>query len=128
MPIALATEDYALWPSELPRPSYEQIRDAVFYCIGSPAIPLGKDASGVVNRKPPAVLARTLVGAVCHRCCGMSGPEVADAIGVSSHSTFVGQASSWAGYLLHAPGGMSLYNRVVHTLVKQQRAKFGGAS
>lgn len=132
MSIETDPNDYHLWPITLPRPSYEQICDAVFYCIGSGALDLGihrrPGMKTAAERKPQHVLARTLVASICMRVCGMSGPEVANVIGVSSHSTFVGASNSWAQYLIHSPGGIAMYNRVLESLVKQQRAKFGGAA
>jgi hypothetical protein len=107
----------AMWPGDLPHPSYEAIHAAVLTAMRLPLdTELGITSEGKpTGRFPPQVLARHMIATICKRVRGMSTPEVADVIGVRSHSQFTG-CNGWAAELIHGDFGIAAYNRILENL------------
>ena len=108
-----------LWPSDLPRPTIDQIKSAVLTSMQYPRL----DAFGNLKRNQQAALARRLFSLVCLRVRGMSTPEIADVVGVASHSTFTNNGD-WIAAYCRSSSGTASYNEIIKALIVEQRGIF----
>lgn len=119
--VKLDAEDYVIWPTLMPWPSFEQIVATACYIVEASEENFYLER-GQRSRTSEAVLARQLAASLCKRIRGMSTTECRDAIRTQTHSTFTSR-SSWAARFMHGPGGIALYNTAIRVLIKEQKHK-----
>jgi len=100
------------WPASLPRPSTDQIASAV-----STAMRITGDRIFYEhNRSATHVIARRMFGLLAVRIRGMSTPEVADVLGVASHTSFVRDNRSQVSEFCRSAAGTAMYNEIGRAL------------
>lgn len=107
-----------MWPTDLPRPSVEQIKSAVLIGMRCPF----DDALESKRRHAAAVLCRRMCALLCQRIRGMSTPEVAIALGTSSHTAYT-RNGDWLCEFCHSIAGTAAYNEIVKTLMEEIKSR-----
>lgn len=100
-----------LWPGNLPRPSCDQIAEAVAVSMRIKGGKTFMDGRRVIAH----VIARRMFGLIASRIRGMSTPEIAGFLNVAAHSAFTNNGD-WACEFCRSSCGTAAYNEIVKAL------------
>lgn len=104
------------WPAGCRLPKFSEIIYVASQCCDiSPSDIYGRD--GTARRDSQATIARHIAFRMATKLLGMSGVEVATALGVSSRSVFVSRRSS-TYRLADSPAGVAMVNEATYCLWK----------